>query len=138
MKLLVDTCVWSLMLRRRGATALSADEKNHVKSLSDAIHDGRIAMLGPIRQEVLSGIQDPGQFEKLRGALAAFRDEPLTTRHHEEGARLFNLCRSHGVECGTTDILLCAVAVAKQWEILTCDQGMLRCIGVLKAEGLMG
>ena len=44
-------------------------------------------------------------------ALEAFRDEPITTHHYEEAARLFNLCRSHGVECGSIDILICAVAV---------------------------
>ena len=107
-----------------------------VRSLTEAIQDGRTAMIGPIRQEILSGVKDPDQFERLRTALEAFPDEPITTSHYEEAARLFNLCRNHGVECGPVDILICAVAFANRWSILTSDTGLKRCIEVLKSEGL--
>ncbi|HEX4031969.1 MAG TPA: PIN domain-containing protein [Terracidiphilus sp.] len=131
MKILVDTCVWSLLLRRRSKTAMSGDEQHLLQTLTEAIQDGRIVLIGPIRQEVLSGIKDQAQFEKLRTALAAFPDETLTTAHYEEAARLFNLCRSRGVECGSTDILICAVAAGMRWNILTYDQGLKRCLEVL-------
>ncbi len=108
-----------------------------LKSLTDAIQDGRVVIIGPIRQEVLSGIQELAQFDKLRAALEAFRDEELKTAHYEEAARMFNLCRSHGVECGSTDILMCAVAAKMRCAILTYDQGLLRCTEILRAEGLM-
>jgi predicted nucleic acid-binding protein len=137
MKLLVDTCVWSLLFRRRHAAALSGDEQILLKSLTDAIQDGRTVIIGPIRQEVLSGIKDLVQFEKLRAALAAFPDESLTTTHYEKAALLFNLCRSRGVECGSTDILICAAAVEMHWDILTCDQGLMRCIRILRTERVM-
>lgn len=137
MKVLVDTCVWSLALRRKNRTALSANEQRMVASLTQAIQDGRVAMIGPIRQEVLSGIKNSAQFEKLRSALEAFPDEPLTTLHYEEAARLFNLCRGHGVECGPVDILICAVAARQHWTILTSDQGLKRCMDVLKTEKLI-
>jgi predicted nucleic acid-binding protein len=136
-KILVDACTWSLLLRRRDKSAFSSDEQTLLKSLTEAIRDGRVLIIGPIRQEVLSGIKDLAQFEKLRAALAAFPDEPLTTPHYEEAARLFNLCRSRGVECGPTDMLICAVAVQMQCAILTYDLGLRRCIKVLKNEGLM-
>jgi hypothetical protein len=136
-KLLIDTCVWSLLFRRRNTAALSVDEQIHLESLTDAIQDGRVVIMGPIRQEALSGIRDTAQFEKLRTALAAFPDEPLTAHHYEEAARLFNLCRSRGVECGSTDILICAAAVEMRWTILTFDQGLMRCILILRDEGLM-
>jgi hypothetical protein len=106
-------------------------------SLRAAIQDGRVTIIGPIRQEVLSGIQDLAQFHKLQAALAAFQDEPLTTPLFVEAARLFNLCRSRGVECGLTDILICAVAVHMQCAILTSDQGLRRCIEVLRSEGVI-
>ena len=137
MKVLADSCAWSLLLRRRRGTALSADEQRVHASLMRAITDGHVAIAGPIRQEVLSGIKDPAQFEKLRVALEAFPDEPLRTHHFEEAARLYNLCRSRGVVCGSTDILICAIAVRMQWTILTCDAGLKRCIEVLRAEGLI-
>ncbi len=124
------------MLRRRNTTVLNQEEQLIQAELSEAIEDGRVAMIGPIRQEVLSGIRDRAQFDKLRAKLGAFRDEPLKTFHHEEAARLFNLCRSRGVECGATDILICAVAAEMQWSILTNDQSLQRCMKALRAEGL--
>jgi predicted nucleic acid-binding protein len=134
-KVLADTCVWSLALRRRNRAALSDAEQRMVASLAEAIKDGRIVLIGPIRQEILSGVKDSAQFEKLKSALEAFPDEPLTTAHYEEAARLFNLCRSRGVECGPVDILICAVAVREQWSILTLDRGLQRCVEVLKSDG---
>lgn len=137
MKTLVDSCVWSLLLRRKDKSALSGDEQQKVMLLRNAIQDGRVAIIGPIRQEVLSGVKDSAQFEKLRRSLEAFPDEPITTQHYEEAARLFNLCRSRGVECGAIDILICAVATRKRWSILTNDGGLKRCIEVLRTEGVI-
>ena len=137
MKVLVDTCAWSLLLRRRNKTALGSREQAIQNSLREAIQDGRVTLVGPIRQEVLSGIKDPAQFEKLRTALSAFPDVTLAVSHYEEAARLFNLCRSRSTECGATDILMCAVASRMGWSILTCDKGLERCIQTLRAEGIL-
>ena len=128
MKLLIDACVWSLVLRRKPAATLSREEQEMVAALTEAIRDGRAAIPGPIRQEILSGIKEPVQYEKLRSVLRSFPDEPLTTSDREEAARLFNLCRSNGVRCGAVDILLCAVARQRNWIILTLDHGLKRCI----------
>ena len=125
------------MLRRKSKAAINHDEQLLLTSLTEAIRDGRVAIIGPIRQEILSGIREASQFEKLRTALASFPDEPLSTNDYEEAARLFNLCRGRGVECGATDVLICAVAVRKHWAILTSDGGLKRCIEVLHAEGLI-
>ncbi len=124
------------MLRRRNKSVLSPEEVSIRASLTEAVENDRVVIIGPIRQEVLSGIKDQAQFAKLRAALAAFHDVPLTTVHYEEAARLFNLCRSRGVECGAIDILICAIAAQMRWSILTNDQGLERCIEVLRAEGL--
>jgi predicted nucleic acid-binding protein len=136
-KVLVDSCAWSLLLRRKKGAALNEDEQLALSSLTEAIRDGRVAIIGPVRQEVLSGIRESAQFEKLRSALELFPDEPLPATDYEEAARLFNLCRSRGVECGSTDILICAVAARKQYAILTNDVGLKRCMEVLNAEGLI-
>jgi predicted aspartyl protease len=45
-KLLVDTSVWSLALRRKDAASLSTDEQKLKAELVRAIHDGRVAMPG--------------------------------------------------------------------------------------------
>ncbi len=137
MKILVDTCVWSLLLRRKPGTALSAEEQQMVTSLREAIQDGRVAIIGPIRQEILSGIKHLAQFDKLRAALGRFPDVPLTKSHFEEAARLFNFCQSRGVASGSTDILICAVAASEEFDLLTSDQGLKRCMKVVQSEGLI-
>ena len=136
MKVIADACAWSVSLRRRNKTVLSPVEQSVHAELMEALGDGRIILIGPIRQEVLSGIKSAAQFEQVRAALEAFPDEPITTQQYEEAARLFNLCRSRGVECGSTDILICSIAAQRQWSILTYDKGLQRCVEVLRAEGI--
>ena len=132
MKLLVDTSVWSLALRRRASAHLSSEESRLVKMLTEAISDARVAMTGPIRQEVLSGIKEEAQFQQVKKALHPFRDDPIETAGYEEAARLYNLCRSRGVECGPVDILICAVAWRRKWDVLTSDTVMKRCIEIIR------
>ena len=119
MKVLVDTSVWSLALRRRSPAHPSVDE------LRRLIVTGRAAIIGPIRQEVLSGIRDASAFERLRDRLGAFPDEPLTTADYERGAEFFNACRAKGLQGSNTDFLLCAVAVRHHMPLLTTDEDFL-------------
>jgi hypothetical protein len=133
MKVLADTSVWSLALRRKRAAVLNAEEQRLTVLLTEAIHDGRVVMIGPIRQEVLSGIKDQAQFEKLRVALQAFRDEPLETSDYVEAARMYNACKGQGLESGPVDILICAVALHRKWQVLTYDAGLNKCLQTLKA-----
>jgi predicted nucleic acid-binding protein len=117
---LVDTSIWSLALRRSSARLNEAEVKL-TASLRDLIEDGRARLIGPIRQELLSGIRDPVQFERLRGRLRAFPDEVLTTADFEEAARWSNACRSQGVAGSGVDLLICAVAAVRGWQIFSTD-----------------
>lgn len=132
MKLLVDTSVWSLALRRQNSSSLSSEEQRLKAVLTQAIQNGRVAMLGLIRQELLSGIKHEAQFEKVKSGLDPFLDEPILKFDHEYAARIYNECRSRGVEGGAIDILICAVAVRRGWEVLTADTGLSRCLAVAK------
>jgi hypothetical protein len=136
LKEIVDTCVWSLSLRRRDKTRINANEQQMLAQFREAIQDRRAVIIGPIRQEILSGIRDQAQFAKAEELLDPFRDEEVTTADYVDAARLFNLCQDHGVQCGPVDILLCAVAARKHYGILTYDQGLKRCMEVLRSEGL--
>jgi hypothetical protein len=131
-KLLVDTSVWSLALRRQDAGSLSPDEQKLKAELVQAIQDGRVAMLGLIRQELLSGIKEKAQFDKVKAALDAYLDEPINTADHEYAARIYNECRNEGVEAGTVDILICALAARRSWEVLSADSSLNRCLAVAK------
>ena len=66
MKVLVDTCVWSKTLRHKSPDSEITDK------IKELIRDGRIVIIGPIRQELLSGISDVSQFNKLKDMLSAF------------------------------------------------------------------
>ncbi|MFZ1939623.1 MAG: PIN domain-containing protein [Terracidiphilus sp.] len=135
MKVIVDTCVWSLSLRRTTQARLNPQELKTLAELREAIRNRRAAVLGPIRQEVLSGIRDKARFSKTERLLDPFLDEEIATEDYVEAARFFNLCRDHGIECGPVDILICAVAVRNGYEILTNDQGLARCVEALRSEG---
>jgi predicted nucleic acid-binding protein len=69
MNVLVDTSVWSLALRRNSPRGTAAEME-----LAELIREGRVLMLGAIRQELLSGIRSNEQFKRLRDGLRAFSD----------------------------------------------------------------
>ena len=116
MRVVVDTPVWSLALRRH-----SPPGHGHVAELTHLIREGRVGIVGPIRQEILSGIRDRPVFERLRDHLQGFPDEVLVTGDYERAAEHFNACRAKGLQGSNTDFLLCAVAERRAWPILTTD-----------------
>jgi predicted nucleic acid-binding protein len=120
MRVLVDTSVWSLALRRRQG-ALSAGEAGRVALLRRLIDEYRVMMVGPVRQELLSGIRDRAQFERLRDRLRAFPDERLEEADYEEAAAMGNACRSEGLATSAIDLLLCAATVRREAAIMTTD-----------------
>lgn len=126
MNILVDTSVWSLALRRRKPRA-----DGHVCELQALIDEGRVVMIGPIRQELLSGIRDAASHARLRDHLRAFPDEPLSLDDYERAGEHFNACRARGVQGSNTDFLLCAVAERRGIPILTADEDFRRFARVL-------
>ena len=116
MKVLVDTCVWSQVLRRKSPTPELADK------LNELIKDGRVVMIGPIRQELLSGISDTSQFKRLKEVFSAFEDIALKTNHFIKAAEFSNICRNKGIQGSTIDFLICAVANIENLIIFTTDK----------------
>jgi predicted nucleic acid-binding protein len=126
MKVLVDTSVWSLALRRRARS-----DEPAVTQLRWLIEQGSVAMIGPIRQELLSGIRTEESFERLREHLRPYRDERLQTEDFERAAEHFNACRTRGIQGSNTDFLICAVAERLDLPILTTDADFARYASVL-------
>lgn len=120
MNVLVDTSVWSLALRRKSKD-LNAFEQKLVTQLTELIQDGRVVMMGAIRQEILSGLKEHTVFEKLAHVLQAFPDEELSSSDYEEAARCYNRCRAKGIAASAIDMLICAVALRRQIAIFTTD-----------------
>lgn len=117
MKVIVDTSVWSLALRRDKEEFLAP-----VQVLRSIIHGHRVQMIGPIRQEILSGIRSQSQFRKLQKHLESFPDFPILTEDYVTAAKFFNRCRSKGIQGSNTDFLICAVAVRNEFSIYTTDK----------------
>lgn len=117
MKVIVDTCVWSLALRRQ-----IPENSPVVLELENLIKELRVQMIGPIRQELLSGIRSKSEFNRLRKHLQSFPDLPLITQDYESAAGFFNHCRAKGVQGSNTDFLICAVCARYKYSLFTTDK----------------
>ena len=119
MKILVDTSVWSLALRKK---TLTEDEKNIVKELKELIYELRVVVIGSVRQELLSGISNDIKFMNLEDKLRAFEDLPLKVDDYEKAAEIFNTCRRNGVQGSHIDFVICAAAINNEISIFTTDK----------------
>ena len=117
MRVLPDTSIWSAALRRR-AGAASGYRAEMVKLLNH----GGVEIIGPIRQELLSGIREQSQFDRVREHLRKFPDLRITTDDYEQAASYYNRCRSKGIQGSATDFLICAVATQNDLVIFTDDR----------------
>lgn len=116
MNIIIDTSVWSLALRRQRTLP-----NVETRELAELVREGRAAILGPVRQELLSGVRTDRQFETLRDHLRAFPDVPLVAEDYEVAASFFNRCRAKGIHGSNTDYLICAAAARRRFGILTTD-----------------
>jgi hypothetical protein len=60
MGVIVDTSVWSLALQRRNPV-----DNPETEALIELIGKGTAIMIGPVRQEILSGVRYTVQFDRL-------------------------------------------------------------------------
>jgi predicted nucleic acid-binding protein len=118
---LVDTPVWSLALRRR-TVDLSPSDRRLIETLHELIEQHRVLLLGPTRQEVLSGIREERQFQRIRDYLRDFPNASLESADYEEAAHMSNKCRRAGIAGSPVDMLICAVSLRHNCEIFTTDQ----------------
>ncbi len=117
MKVLVDTSIWSLALRR------SESQNSHlVSELKFLINEVRVQLIGPVRQEILSGIKSDKQFTELKNYLKAFPDYSIITEDFELAAEFYNLCRRKGLQGSNTDFLISAISYNQHWPIFTHDK----------------
>ena len=117
MKIIIDTCVWSLALRRNELKTSS-----FVEELKELIKEVRVQLIGPIRQELLSGIKSTKQFNILKHHLEAFEDLQLEREDYELAAEYFNVARANGIQGSNTDFLICAISSRRNMHILTTDK----------------
>ncbi len=123
---IIDTCVWSLFLRRR-----ALHREPVVDLLRELIGSGRAVVPGIVKQELLSGVKAQSQFNRLLDRLRGFPDLPATGEDHVTAARFNNTCRGHGVQGSFIDFLICALAVNRGYSVLTVDRDFERYAEVL-------
>ncbi len=121
MKVLVDTPIWSYALRTR-----DNEYQYEIDKLESLIKDQRALIIGPIRQEILSGYSDLRKFRKLKAKLSYFENIPIQDIDYELAAELCNQCREKGVQGSHIDFLICAVAKRIDVPIFTTDKDFVR------------
>lgn len=115
MKVLVDTCVWSKVLRTERPDAELSNQ------LRDLIVDNRVVLIGPILQEVLSGVRNKKEFTDLQEKFSAFECLEITRDIYAKAAEFFNTCKAHGLNGGHIDFLICAALSHYNLNLLTTD-----------------
>jgi predicted nucleic acid-binding protein len=117
MRVLPDTPIWSAAFRRGDGVAGS-----YRQEMLMLVNQGLVEIIGPIRQEILSGIRERSKFEAVRDRLRSFPDLEIGTADYEEAAAYYNQCRSVGIQGSFTDFVICAMSVRHDLLIFTDDK----------------
>ncbi|MEW5954522.1 MAG: PIN domain-containing protein [Bacillota bacterium] len=117
MKVLVDTPIWSYALRSN-----KTEYQHEIEQLKSLIKDQRALIIGPIRQEILSGYSDIKKFEILREKLSYFHNSFIQDSDYESAAEICNQCRKKGIQGSHIDFLICAVVKRLDVPIFTTDK----------------
>jgi hypothetical protein len=122
MSTLVDTCVWSLALRR-------ARPERHpaVDALARRLTGGDpVFTTGMILQELLQGFRGPRQERLIVQQLSLLPLLVPSREDHIEAAHLRNACRRRGIQVTTIDALIAQLCLRHGLELLTTDQDFAR------------
>jgi predicted nucleic acid-binding protein len=116
MTVILDSCVWSRFLRRN---RLPSDPI--VFEVARLIRADAVRLLGPIRQELLSGAHPSARFDQLKEYLRFYPNLPLDEQDDETAAHYYNICRQHGIQGTAIDLLICAAAIRHSMKVFTTD-----------------
>lgn len=119
--MIVDTCVWSLLLSRK-----SQSDHPAALLLSQKIREGSpIYLTGIICQEILQGIRTELHRRYLKNYLLDFELLDPQMEDYQEAAELFILCRKKGTTLSTIDCLIASLALRHHVSLLTTDSDFL-------------
>jgi len=121
-KLLVDTSVWSLALRRD-----SPPDAPEVLRLSAALRGGDdLFTTGLIMQELLQGFAGPHAQSSIAERFAALPYLVPDRTDHITAAEVRTACRRSGIRVGSVDSLLAALCIRHDLTLLTADEDFRR------------
>ena len=115
-KVIVDTCAWSQFLRRNRSPIDSV-----AQAVTRLVRADAVQLLGPIRQEPLSGAQPSQRFAQLKEYLRFYPNLLLEEEDDEMAASYYNRLRERGLQSNGTDLIICAAAVRRGFKIFTTD-----------------
>ena len=116
--ILVDTTIWSKAYRRK---KIADKDQVIVKELQNILELEEEVLIGPVRQELLSGISNKDVFNNLMIKLSGFNNYEVQLIDHDLAAEYFNVCLNRGIQGSQTDYLICAIAYRYDLEIFTED-----------------
>jgi predicted nucleic acid-binding protein len=118
MRILVDTSIWSLALRR--PSGVLNEEAVLLKTIIEQGED--IYLLGIILQEVLQGIRNSKDFLALKEYFKAFPLIDLNREDYVRAAELKNRLIGKGRQASTTDVLIASTAISHRCHLFTADK----------------
>jgi predicted nucleic acid-binding protein len=123
--ILLDTSVLSAALRRRSP---GPAESRVTEALSNLLSTGeRVGVPGLVLQELLSGIRETAQFDKIKAVI--LHGYPIVLaeiQDHLLAAAIVNGCARKGVAISSVDGLLAAIAVNRKASLFTTDRDFAR------------
>jgi predicted nucleic acid-binding protein len=130
MKVLVDTSVWSLALRRKGP----ADHPAVVKFAALLRAGEDVVLCGLVLQEVLQAFRSETSFLTVRRHLDAFPILALERRDFVDAAALHRRCAAKGVGASTADCQIAVTAIRHRCMLLSADKDFERIASVCDLE----
>ena len=130
MRVLVDTSVWSLALRKKGP----ADDPS-VRALSSLLLGGEdVFLVGLVLQEVLQAFRSEAPFRTIATHLEPFALLPLERSDFVAAANLHRRCAAKGLTASTADGQIAAAAIRYGCHLLTADDDFERIARVSDLE----
>lgn len=118
MNIVVDTSVWSLVLRRPRVNELDP----HVATFRSHVEHGTgIHLVGNILQELLDGVKGSLGFERLVKAMEPFPILSAKRSAYILASKLRNDCRAKGVQASPGDFIIAATCIENGYPLLTSD-----------------
>ena len=126
--IVVDTSVWSLAFRRRGWP--NGVMPGVVKLLQKLTKEQQqVVVPGIVLQELLSGVKDEAQGERIKELMEGYPLILATKEQHIEASNISNVCRKTGVSAATVDCLIAAQCIMLNGVLLTLDDDFKRISG---------
>ena len=122
MRVLVDTSVWSLALRKGGP----ADDIAVRKLIAFLEANEEVFVTGIILQEVLQAFRGDTTFRKMVVALEPFPLLSLGRSAFVAAAAIHRTCANHGIAASTADSQIAAAAIQHGCALLSNDEDFAR------------